>query len=145
MRCEGRRDDVWRCEGRRDDVLLHSTQQDAYLIPSSDAECPPGGVSPPPALTSVPLPLSSAVAFVVQQLLQVLVFPGLQHHQCEARCGVWCVRSMCVGGVCVGCVWDVVWGMCGGITVVMLMTAHRVQDSVTTSFVMGCTTDEVTN
>ena len=136
-----------RCEGRRDDVLLHSTQQDAYLIPSSDAECPPGGVSPPPALTSVPLPLSSAVAFVVQQLLQVLVFPGLQHHQCGARCGVWCVGcgvcGVCVGGVCGRYVWDVweVWcvGCVGGSQWMMSMTAHRVQDSVTTSFVMGCT------
>ena len=109
-----------RCEGRRDNVLCTLHKQDAHLIPSSDAECPPGGVSPPPALTSVPLPLSSDVAFVVQQLLQVLVFPGLQHHQCGARCRVWCVGCgvcgvWCVWGVCGRCVWDVVWGGCVGV------------------------------
>ena len=120
------------------DVRLGGTMFFAHLIPSSDAECPPGGVSPPPALTSVPLLLSSDVAFVVQQLLQVLVFPGLQHHQCGARCGVGCgvgwvrVGGVCVGGVCgVWCgvgVWNVC-GVCWGITVVMSMTASRVQDS----------------
>ena len=56
-----------KCEGRRDDVLctLHNGMSLTHLIPSSDAECPPGGVSPPPVLTSVPLPLSLAVAFAV--------------------------------------------------------------------------------
>lgn len=79
-----------------------------YLILSFAAGCPPGGVSPRRVLTSVPL--SSVVTFAVQQLLQVLVFPGLQHHQCGAMLCV-CVRGCVVWGVvlcvCVrGCVWD---------------------------------------
>ena len=46
-------------------------------------------------------------------------------------CGV-CVWGVCVGGVCGMWCGVGVWSMCGvcwGITVVMSMTAHRVQDS----------------
>ena len=94
-----------------------------HLILSFAAECPPGGVSPRPVLTSVPL--SSVVTFAVQQLLQVLVFPSLQHHQCgtvsEGLCcvrgceGLWCCVCVCGGG-----------GLCGvvyGIKMVISMAA----------------------
>lgn len=74
-----------------------------YLILSFAAECPPEGVSPRRVLTSVPL--SSVVTFAVQQLLQVLVFPGLQHHQCGAMLYVGVVLCGCEGLYCVrGCV-----------------------------------------
>ena len=77
---------------------VHSWMSLTHLILSFAAECPQGGVSPRPVLTSVPL--SSVVTFAEQQLLQVLVFLGLQHHQCGAVCeGLCCVWGCVVCGV----------------------------------------------